>query len=178
MTTAKAPKNVIAAVRQNDLKAVKGFIAAGADLNAPDSNGHTPLTLAQVFNYTAVKRALVAAGAKTEGELLAGRVDTLNNKFNIWDAMLHDQNNDAVALTKAFRNFVRTEEDFFRAEGYKKHAKMYADVAKALDKKLNALSKASPKEQAVKLLEERIAADKAKAASSSKAPKGPGGAAA
>lgn len=46
-----------------DLAAVRRHVVAGADLNAPDPTGATPLIVATAFGRTAVARALIDAGA-------------------------------------------------------------------------------------------------------------------
>jgi CubicO group peptidase (beta-lactamase class C family) len=52
-----------AAALQGDLEAVRAHIRAGADLDARDPYGSTPLILATTFGRTEVARALIAAGA-------------------------------------------------------------------------------------------------------------------
>jgi len=51
------------AALQGDVEAVRGGIAAGADLNEKDAYGSTPLMVAVTFGRTAVAQALIDAGA-------------------------------------------------------------------------------------------------------------------
>ena len=70
--TAKAPDiSIHDAAMQRNLEAVKQHIAAGADVNAKDVNGYTPLDWA-IFNKDTETAALLRKhGGKTKRELEA-----------------------------------------------------------------------------------------------------------
>jgi ankyrin repeat protein len=70
--TAKAPDiSIHEAAMQRNLEAVKQHIAAGADVNAKDVNGYTPLDWA-IFNKDTETAALIRKhGGKTGEELKA-----------------------------------------------------------------------------------------------------------
>jgi len=70
--TAKAPDiSIHEAAMQRNLEAVKQHIAAGADVNAKDVNGYTPLDWAIFNKDTEIANLLRKHGGKTAEELKA-----------------------------------------------------------------------------------------------------------
>ena len=57
------PKDICEAAKQGDIRAVKLFIAAGADVNAKDSYGYTPLHRAAYDRQKEIAELLIAKGA-------------------------------------------------------------------------------------------------------------------
>jgi len=58
-----APDDLLTAVKNDDRESVKAFIKAGADIEARDTAGHTPLYFACNANHDEIARMLIAAGA-------------------------------------------------------------------------------------------------------------------
>lgn len=56
-----------AAAARGDLAEVKRRLAAGAEINAPDRTGQTPIFAAAVGGHASIVKALLAAGASTRG---------------------------------------------------------------------------------------------------------------
>ena len=52
------------AIKTGDIEQVKQLIAKGADVNATDNKGETPLHFAAVFGHTAIAELLIIKGAK------------------------------------------------------------------------------------------------------------------
>lgn len=65
-TAAPAPQDLFAAVKSGDASALQNLIAHGADVNAADADGLTPLYLAALRGDTAAAGTLLAAGAKVD----------------------------------------------------------------------------------------------------------------
>jgi len=57
------PKDICEAAKQGDIRAVRLFIAAGADVNAKDSYGYTPLHRAAYNRQKEIAELLIAKGA-------------------------------------------------------------------------------------------------------------------
>jgi len=55
---------LFSALRSGQIEAVRSAIARGANVNARDDRGRTPLQIAREGNQTEIVRALEAAGAK------------------------------------------------------------------------------------------------------------------
>ena len=75
--TAKAPDiSIHKAAFEGDIEAVKQHLAAGADVNAKDEDGYTPLNFAAQQGHKEVVELLIAKGAdvnaKLKCELLKG----------------------------------------------------------------------------------------------------------
>jgi hypothetical protein len=63
MKMSNPTKRLLAATENGDLAAVKAALAAGADVNACDKVGMSPLLIACFNGFTQIAKALVAAGA-------------------------------------------------------------------------------------------------------------------
>ncbi|MEB8344286.1 ankyrin repeat domain-containing protein [Streptomyces endophyticus] len=61
-------RTLLAAAAQGDADAVRGALAAGADVEARDAHRRTPLLLASLNDHVAVAEALVAAGADANAQ--------------------------------------------------------------------------------------------------------------
>ena len=61
-------KKLLQASRKNDSEQVKKLIKAGADVNARDENGYTPLLFAAFWGYTEIVEKLIKAGADVNGK--------------------------------------------------------------------------------------------------------------
>lgn len=64
--SAAAPPDVLAAVRSGDVARVQAALDAGADVNATDGWGRTPLLVATQLRNTAAVRLLIARGARLD----------------------------------------------------------------------------------------------------------------
>ncbi|CAD7701476.1 unnamed protein product [Ostreobium quekettii] len=62
------PKTLLEAVKAGNLTAVEAFIEAGADVEAIDGEGNTPLIFAAVRGLDGIARALIQAGADIAAE--------------------------------------------------------------------------------------------------------------
>jgi len=56
-----------------DTEAVKGFLAAGADVNVKDADGWTPLHRAALFGRKEAAELLIANGASVNAIIVSGR---------------------------------------------------------------------------------------------------------
>lgn len=70
----KQPSQVsfIEAIREDDIIIVKALIAAGADVNAKDKSGETPLHIAAVRGYQEITALLIDKGADLNAKNNAG----------------------------------------------------------------------------------------------------------
>jgi len=70
--TAKAPDiDIHEAVGRGNIEAVKQHLAAGADVNAKDENGWTPLHYAANIGYKEIAELLIANGADVKMTLMS-----------------------------------------------------------------------------------------------------------
>jgi cytohesin len=64
---------LIDAAKNGDIEAVKKHLAAGADVNAKDVDGTTPLHNAAVYGHNEVAELLIANGAEVNAIIVSGR---------------------------------------------------------------------------------------------------------
>jgi cytohesin len=64
---------LIDAAKNGDIEAVKQHLAAGADVNAKDVDGTTPLHNAAVYGHNEVAELLIANGAEVNAIIVSGR---------------------------------------------------------------------------------------------------------
>ena len=64
---------LIDAAKNGDIEAVKKHLAAGADVNAKDVDGTTPLHNAAVYGHNEVAELLIANGASVNAIIVSGR---------------------------------------------------------------------------------------------------------
>ena len=60
------PADLLVAVREDDVDAVKRLLQQGADINATDDTGNTPLINAARYGHLAIVRVLLDNGAKVD----------------------------------------------------------------------------------------------------------------
>ena len=71
--TAKAPDNSIwVAAKAGEIEAVKQHLAAGADVDAKDKYGRTPLHFTSIYRQKEIAELLIAAGADVNAKTAGG----------------------------------------------------------------------------------------------------------
>ena len=91
--TAKAPDiSIHKAVEAGNIEAVKQHLAAGADVNAKDSVGWTPLHLASIYDHRETAELIIANGAdvnaKNDGGFTPLHAAALNGHKEIAELLI------------------------------------------------------------------------------------------
>ena len=93
LQAAVASKQLLSAVEEGDLTAVKAALAAGADVNAKGQHDMSPLLTACFNGFAEIAEALVAAGADTKAR---NRYDWTPLTMTVHGAAMAPENNTGV----------------------------------------------------------------------------------
>lgn len=120
-------EELLEAVKRNDTARVQSLIEAGANVDAADSNGFTPLILASVRGYDAIVELLIRAGASVDtadnGDATPLLVASSKGRSSIVERLIQaganidaaDSNGTTPLLLASARGYNATVESLIRA---------------------------------------------------------------
>lgn len=87
--TTEADRKLLSAARSGDLTGVKECLGAGANVNARDDKGETPLTLAASGGHTSLAKVLLDKGADVNAQSAAGVTALMHAVFRNYTDLLN-----------------------------------------------------------------------------------------